>query len=159
MGATTLDDIALWSDTIIAESDFAQDPFIDLSFARNRHPLTVLGKLDSLSLHIGTLDVLPGVLGLAHKKLMADPEYGKALARALHQIGVNHRYNVPPELRKMWWFDDAYHLASVGVYETEDAVLEDLLRFTQQFEGHLGQMAVDMPHLFKLDSRLRGNDD
>jgi len=156
LGVANMDDVVLWSDGVIAESDVAEEPFVDLSFAHKLHPLTVMGKLESLSLEVAVLDVLPALLGLAHKKLTADPEYGKGLARALYQIYVNCGFNIPKELHDIGWFDDAYDLASTGLSGTEEGVFEHLLQFTGKFEERAN--AAGLPAPLKMDSRLRGND-
>jgi hypothetical protein len=145
IGVATLDEVVLWSDQIIAESEVAEDPFVELSFALNRHPLTAISQLESLSLGIETLSVLPVILGLAYRKLLADPQYGKVLAKALCRICVQHGFNLPIELRSIYGFDDAYDLASAGHFGTEEGVLENLRQFTSQFEERAIQISASLP--------------
>lgn len=107
--------------------------FIQLSSMAKASPLDVLHVLQTISEKVSPLEALPEVLGLAHAKLVADPGYARALARALYGIYVDCAYEVPEKLRDIGGFDDAFDLAEQGTYGTVDGVREELLRFTKQF--------------------------
>jgi len=133
LGAVSVEDVVSWSDSVIAESSMPDIAFIELSSMGKAHPLDLLHVLQSMSENVSMIEVLAEVLGLAHAKLVADPRYGRALARALYDIYVECDYEVPEELRDIGWFDDAFALAEQGTYGTVDGVQQELLRFTKQF--------------------------
>jgi len=133
LGAACVGDVVSWSDSVIAESAVPDDAFIEISSMHKAHPLDVLHVLESLSEHVSTIEVLPSVLGLAHEKLVVNPSYGRALAKALYGIYVKCDYNVPDELRDIGWFDDAFDLGAQGTYGSVENALEELLQFTKRF--------------------------
>lgn len=156
-GVATVDDVVVWSDAVIAESEVAVEPFSALSFPRTQNPLAVANVLEPLSLEISPVDVLPTVLGLAHRKLVESPDYGPTLAKSLWRTYMNSGHTVPRALAEIRNFDDRYDLALGGFRETVAGVYEDLLEFTKPFEQRLERRA-DLRTLLKLDPRFRGDD-
>ena len=125
-----------WADAVIAESEHPAMTFIELASMQNAYPLDVLSVLSRLSASIPTVEVLPSVLGLAYRRLKADPARGRLLARALYSIYAEEcGYEVPPALAEIAWFGDAYDLAAEGILqETVADVQQRLLSFCKRFD-------------------------
>ena len=95
----------------------------------------VAGKLREISGNVSELSLLPRCLGASVAELRGNPQLGPHIAEALYEIYVQEDYDVPAELAKIGWFDDAYSLASRGITEqTVEDVFEELVEFVESLE-------------------------
>jgi hypothetical protein len=127
LGLRSVRDVIEWSDSIIAKSDKPSMALIDLSSMWNANRPDVVSALNSISRDVPAADVVPSVLTLVYRRLVADPGYGMEFAREMYRLAVEHGYPLEP-----LWFDDAFDLAEQGVCGTVENVREELLEYVKR---------------------------
>lgn len=121
-------DVVHWAD---GQIDGQEDPayeLIELALMTGSNRYDTANQL----LRVGTpslsrAEVLPYVLAEAHKRLIADPGFGKLLAEGLYQSWFKSNYDFPDNLNPCGYFDDAYALADSGAVGTVDQIDKELL--------------------------------
>ena len=129
-------DVVHWADGQIGRQTDPAYELIELALMTGSNRYDAASQL----LRVGTpslsrADVLPYVLAEAHRRLIADPGFGKILAEGLYQSWFKSNYDFPDNLNLCGYFEDAYALAESGAVGTIDQIDRELLEFTAEFQG------------------------
>ena len=129
-------DVVAWVDTLITGASTPHPFLIDASLAEAR-PSALVAALESFAAASGIADVpavWSAVLGELSSWLLAHPDDGPRIARALFRMAVAGEFRDRDAESKMYAFDDQYDLAIDAVYGIREEVDRELRAFLARYD-------------------------
>lgn len=128
-------DVVAWVDTLIVEASTPHPSLIDASLAEAK-PGELVAALESFAAASGNADVpavWSAVLGHLSSWLLAHPDDGPRIARALYRMAVAGECPDRDAESKMYAFDDQYDLAIDAVYGVREQIDRELSAFLARY--------------------------
>jgi len=132
----TLDvpDIVQWADAQIRDQTNPAYELIDLALMSESNRFDTASQLLRIARpSMTTAEILPYVLADAHKMLLDNPGFARALAEGMYQVWARDNGSFTEALALCGYFDDAYDLAQAGINATVEQIDQELLEFTEGF--------------------------
>ncbi|RIJ08242.1 hypothetical protein DXT77_22200 [Pseudomonas sp. 91RF] len=132
----TLDvpDIVQWADAQIRDQTNPAYALIELALMGESNRFDTANQLLRIARpSMTTAELLPYVLADAHKMLLDNPGFARALAEGMYQVWARDNGSFTEALALCGYFDDAYDLARAGINATVDQINQELLAFTGGF--------------------------
>jgi hypothetical protein len=129
-GYVSVPEVVAWADAEIAARTHPHPVLLEVSTGGRRTPADLASDLGPLAEGCDEAEIIDRVLALMHRALSRDPGLARRLASTLYSFAIADTLpsGGDPE-GLMLYFDDALDLARDGVSGTEDAVVQEMLRF------------------------------
>lgn len=132
----TLDvpDIVQWADAQIRDQTNPAYELIELALMGESNRFDTASQLLRIARPaMTTAELLPYILADAHKMLLDNPGFARALAEGMYQVWARDNHSFTEALALCGYFDDAYDLAQAGINATVEQIDQELLAFTGGF--------------------------
>lgn len=129
-GYVSVPEVIAWADAEIAARAHPHPALLEVSTAGGRTPADLAAELGPLAEGCGEAEIVDRVFALMHRALSRDQDLARRIASTLYSFAIADTLpsGGDPE-GWMLYFDDALDLARDGVSGTEDAVVQEMLRF------------------------------
>jgi hypothetical protein len=138
LGLHSVANALAWIDMILITEPTPDIAIIEASLCGSRGPIAVA---EWLAYTPGVFDkrtVARRLLGAMHVWLSQDRAKAAKVAHWLYQMALDGDTPDGVAEERMWYFDDAFGLATDGVYGNAEELCEELIAFLAQYDRHTG---------------------
>lgn len=118
-----------WLDREIASEAHPISELLDASLALSAGVPALIGALGALPGECNTALAVRGFFYLARRGLAENKQRGPAIAQALFRMAVNKEAPSSSAESGMYYFHDAFDLATQGIHGSEEEVRSELMNF------------------------------